>query len=165
MCQRRTAPRAPSRAPRIPAQIHAAGVYLLQGDLTRQQLDRIARELLADPVTEQAVIGSSPPLADATIEVHPLPGVMDPAAEAIEQAIHAMLGQDVAVRTGQRYDMSAVDVATAKTLAERCLANTLIHAIHTDPYHPRAFPAGAPYQCTRQNGGYFRYFFSIGQTF
>ena len=61
---------------------------------------------------------------------------MDPDAEAVEQAIEAMLGFDVRVRTGRRFDMHGIDAMTARTIAESCLANTVIHAIHDRPYQP-----------------------------
>src|SRR5690606_15514912 len=113
-----------------PAQIEYSSVYLLEGDLDQQQVQQLAEELLADPVTEQATIGATPPRASALIEVHPLPGVMDPDAEAVKLAIKSMLGVDVDVRTGWRYDMHGTDEQTARTIAERALANTVIHAIH-----------------------------------
>src|SRR5688572_14753479 len=64
----------------LPTQIEAANIYLLEGDLDREQVELVASELLADPVTEAATIGAAPSKAGAMIEVHPLPGVMDPDA-------------------------------------------------------------------------------------
>ncbi|MDY7110477.1 MAG: AIR synthase-related protein, partial [Planctomycetota bacterium] len=99
---------------------------------------------LADPVTEEASIGSATPRGDALIEVHPLPGVMDPDAEPVELAIRTMLGVDARARTGRRYDLHGVDTAAARVIAERTFANPVIHAIHETPYHPESFPAGTP---------------------
>lgn len=131
--------------PRPPKQIDAASVYLIEGDLTPEQVRRIAEELLADPVTEDALVGASKPRGDALIEVHPLPGVMDPDADAVRLAIEALLGVSVDVRTGRRYDLHGTDAGTAKTIAERALANTVIHGIYDHAYHPSSFPHGAPY--------------------
>ena len=128
-----------------PRRIDTARVYLLEGPLDAEQVGRIAEELLCDPVTERAEMGAAPPRAEALIEIHPLPGVMDPDAEAVEQAIEAMLGIDVRVRTGRRFDMHGIDAMTARTIAESCLANTVIHAIHDRPYQPRSFPSGSTY--------------------
>jgi len=128
----------------LPRQIDCAGVYLIQADLDEPQVQRIACELLADPVTEQAVIGSAAPQGDALIEVHPLPGVMDPDAEPVELAIRTMLGVEATVRTGRRYDLHGTSSAAARAVAERSLANPVIHAIHDKPYHPESFPAGSP---------------------
>lgn len=131
--------------PAAPHQIDSANVYLLEGELNDDQIVQLTDELLADPVTEQATIGASRPSAAALVEVHPLPGVMDPDAEAVRQAINAMLGIEVDVRTGRRYDMHGVDSATARSLAERTLANSVIHAIHDEPYFPSQFPHGTQY--------------------
>ncbi len=67
---------------RPPQQIDTARVYLLEGEVDSQQVRRLADELLCDPVTERAEMGASPQQADALVEIHPLPGVMDPDAEA-----------------------------------------------------------------------------------
>jgi phosphoribosylformylglycinamidine synthase len=110
------------------------------------QLRRLAEELLADPVTEEATFGVREPFADAVIEIHPLPGVMDPDAEAVEAACRAILGSGVQVRTARRYDLHGTDGPSAREVAERSLANTVVHAIHDQPYRPEAFPAGERYR-------------------
>ncbi len=127
-----------------PSHIDAASIYLIQGPIDERQAGRLAGELLADPVMEDATIGSAPPRGAALVEVHPRPGVMDPNAEAIEWAVQSMLGVEVQVRTGRRYDMQGVDRETAQAVARGCLANSVIHAIHDEPYHPQSFPAGSP---------------------
>ena len=49
-------------------------VYLLQGDLQPEDLDRIGEGLLADPVMQVAEVGAAGvPAGHALIEVHPLP--------------------------------------------------------------------------------------------
>src|SRR5438552_15609032 len=73
-----------------PSQIDSASIFLIEGPLNSRQIQQLAEELLADPVLEQPTIGAEPPKASAMIEVHPLPGVMDPDAEAVRQAIQAM---------------------------------------------------------------------------
>ncbi len=135
---------APLGLARAPSRVEAASIYLIEGPLEEHHAHQLADELLADPVLEHATIGAAPSQAEALVEIHPLPGVMDPNAEAIESAIHSLLGIDVQVRTGRRYDMHAVDNETAELVAKRCLANPIVHAIHTEPYHPPAFPAGTP---------------------
>src|SRR5688572_11368962 len=127
---------------RPPRSVESASIYLIEGPLNDREIAHLADELLADPVTEQATIGASPPKADSMIEVHPLPGVMDPDSEAVQSAIKAMLGLEVAVRTGRRFDLHGADSQTARQIAQRILANTVIHAIHDHPYHPTQFPHG-----------------------
>ena len=133
--------------PRPSAAQHAS-VYLLEGDLSEGQVRRIADELLADPVTQVAELqarGSVRPRLDALIEVHPLPGVTDPAAESVEAAVRAMFGTAVTVRTGDRYDLGGVKQSDATTIGEKALANAVIHGIHSEPWHPERFPAGHGY--------------------
>jgi phosphoribosylformylglycinamidine synthase len=133
--------------PRPSAAQHAS-VYLLEGDLSEGQVRRIADELLADPVTQVAELqarGTVRPRLDALIEVHPLPGVTDPAAESVEAAVRAMFGSAVTVRTGDRYDLGGVKQSDATTIGEKALANAVIHGIHSEPWHPERFPAGHGY--------------------
>ena len=126
--------------PRAPSRIDTAAVYLIEGPLTEQQVRHLADNLLADPVMETATLGTSPATAGALIEVHPLPGVMDPDAEAVESAVRTMLGTGVRVRTARRYDMHGIDQATARRVAEGSLANPVVHAIHESPTGRSRFP-------------------------
>ena len=125
-----------------PSRIDTASVYLIEGDLGDTLVQRIAEALLSHPVTDEAVIGSSSPRSEALIEVHPLPGVMDPDADAVEAAIESMTGKAVKVRTGCRYDMHGIDEDTGVRIASSCLANPLIHDVHRGPEHPDVFPIG-----------------------
>jgi len=126
-----------------PDEVEQADVYLIEADLDEHSIERLATELLADPVTQQATIGAAGAQADAYIEVQPLPGVMDPAGQAVELAIHAMLGVRARVQTGQRYDLHGVDQSTDAEIARRALANTVVHAVHEEPFHPESLPRGA----------------------
>ncbi|MFM9170067.1 MAG: phosphoribosylformylglycinamidine synthase subunit PurS, partial [Phycisphaerales bacterium] len=129
-----------------PRETRHAAVYLLEGELTAADVERIARELLADPVTQVASVVRPGALArgplDAIVEVHPLPGVTDPAAESVEDAVRALFGLEVRVRTGDRYDLAGIDAEAARALGARALANPVIHGIHLDAWHPASFPAG-----------------------
>ena len=131
-----------------PTAIEQADVYLIDGELSDTQIAELTHELLADPVTQTATIGSQPPAADAYIEVQPLPGVMDPDALVIREAIHAQLGVDVRVQTGERFDFHNVNQSTAREIAERILANQVIQAIHESPYQPAELPRGHDHEFT-----------------
>jgi phosphoribosylformylglycinamidine (FGAM) synthase PurS component len=61
--------------PEPPRQVHHAAVYLIEGALTDEQLEHVARDLLADPVTQAFTVGEHPRADGALIEVLPLPGV------------------------------------------------------------------------------------------
>jgi phosphoribosylformylglycinamidine synthase len=132
----------------IPTAIETANVYLIEGDLDSAQVRRIAEELLSHPVTDEVVVGAAAPRAHSLIEVHPLPGVMDPDAEAVEAAIDSLLGATVRVQTAVRYDMHGVDDAAGLDIAATCLANPLIHDVHVGASHPEALPHGHAHDMT-----------------
>lgn len=126
-----------------PSEVRHAAIYLIEGALSIEQLDRIGRELLANPITEQFEIGAAPIQSGVSlVEVHPLPGVTDPAAESVQVAVQAMLGIEVEVRTGDRYDLVGVEPDTATALIEATCANPVVHDLHVEPYLPRTFPQG-----------------------
>lgn len=138
--------------------IHSA-VYLVEGPLDAQACNLLATELLANPVTQTwswrrshgsaSGPASSPDPAgapDAVIEVHPLPGVMDPAAESVRGMALAMLSMEVDVRTGSRYEFWGVNAAQAKAIVEQHAANQVIHAIHSGAFHPEEFVHGTVHQ-------------------
>ncbi|MEZ6242290.1 MAG: phosphoribosylformylglycinamidine synthase subunit PurS [Phycisphaerales bacterium] len=128
-----------------PPRARTARVYLIEASLTPDQLETVRARLLEDPVVERASLGASSTNPDErTIEVHPLPGVMDPAAQTVADAIHDLVGVDAEVQTGARYDIAGVSSAQADTLARRLLANPVVHAIHTAPHHPDHLPKGRP---------------------
>ncbi len=140
----------------------ASSVYLIEGGLDAGALNRVARELLADPVTQSwawrrhrgdasgpaatIAVGSAKP--SATVEVHPLPGVMDPAADSVRMAIHAILGEDVEVRTGVRYDFFGLSQSEAHAMVASHAANGVIQSIVDGSYHPESFPQGTSYTLT-----------------
>ena len=128
-----------------PTGVRTARVYLLEAALAPAQLAQLQSKLLADPVVELASTGAQPVAADASlIEVHPLPGVMDPAAQSVRDAIRDLLGIDAHVSTGTRYDLLGLGPAEATNLARAALANPAIHQITTAPYLPAQLPKGTP---------------------
>ena len=128
--------------PRLqPKSIARAQVYLFAGAFEEDHLEQLASHLLADPCTQLATHGSAA-ATPGTVEVHPLPGVTDPAAQSVQSAVHAMLGLHVEVRTGERFDLEGLDAEAGIMFAEQLLANPVVQAIHSEPFHPDAFPAG-----------------------
>ncbi len=130
-----------------PKGARSSRVYLVEAALTAQQVERVRRELLTNPVVEESVLGASPEVAGAQlIEVHPLPGVMDPAAQTVRDAIRDLTGVDeVTVSTGVRYDVSGITSEEADRLASTVLANPVIQRAHRAPFHPDALPHGTAY--------------------
>lgn len=130
-----------------PASVRATHVYLVSAPLSATQLDTIARELLADPITERASVGSQPTQpGERVVEVHPLPGVMDPVAQSVALAIRELTGVDAEVASGWRYDIAGLDAHQARRLAQSLLANPVIHRVTDTPYTPASFPRGTSHE-------------------
>jgi phosphoribosylformylglycinamidine synthase len=127
-----------------PEGVHVRHVYLIEAPLAPEQLERLRAELLADPVTESGEQGAAPVGPGcAVIEVHPLPGVMDPVAQSVELAVRELCGTAARVSTGWRYDLQGVSDADARRLAERLLANPVIQRVEARPWTPASFPTAA----------------------
>ncbi|MBO6513534.1 MAG: hypothetical protein JJ974_06185 [Phycisphaerales bacterium] len=124
----------------IPA-ASSARIFLIEADLTDEQLDTITTQLLCNPVVETVTHGSSESTG-ILIEIHPLPGVMDPPAQSTAAAIKALTGIDAQVSTGYRYDIQGLSQDDAKSIAQRVLANPVVSAVHTEPYFPDELPKG-----------------------
>jgi len=124
---------------------HTATGWLIEGDLDRSTVERLATELLADPVTEtcrvaavtEAGLLAPPDQSDASsltgglvLHVLPKPGVTDPAAESAREAM-ALLGIEAnAVRSLKKYWLPAgITAAQAEELAWKRLASDAIHEI------------------------------------
>jgi phosphoribosylformylglycinamidine synthase len=122
-----------------PSAVRSAQVYLIEGSLTGRDLQGIADRLLADPVTQVATIGSHA-AQGFVVEVLPLPGVADPAAESVELAIARLVSGRVRVLTGDRWDMAGVNRAEADEIGRRLLANPVVQSMRSEPWMPERFP-------------------------
>ena len=130
--------------------VSAARIYLLETDADAAQIAVLAQKLLADPVTERAVINAASLAKNAfQVEVHPLPGVMDPAAQSVEVAARELFHgkRRIRVSTGTRYDLFDLSggKARAELLARRVLFNPAIQAAHFEAYLPKSLPSGHDY--------------------
>ncbi|MEO1008848.1 MAG: phosphoribosylformylglycinamidine synthase subunit PurS [Planctomycetota bacterium] len=125
--------------------VRTAKVYLLEGELSEDQRLAIGEGLLVHPVTERLEDGAAPE-GGVTLEVHPLPGVMDPAAQSVREAVAELLGVDVGVSTGMRYDLEGVDAEAGRAIADRLLYNPVVHGLHAGRFHPESLPRGTPYE-------------------
>lgn len=122
---------------------NSARIFLIEADISDDQLDLVVTQLLCNPVVETVTHGSSEPDPDATlVEVHPLPGVMDPPAQSTAAAIKALTGIDAMVSTGYRYEIFGLSDDDAKSIARRVLANPIVSAVHAVPYFPEELPKG-----------------------
>ncbi len=152
-------------------------VYLLGGMLTEQDIRLVANELLADPVAENYVVfaglsarpdgelrvlehglaGGIRPLKPGSagacaIEVHPLPGVMNPAALSTLDAAQRLLSvrsskaRIAEVQTARRYNVVGarstddLEQIAASVLANDCIERWYIRGFGRNDAIPDGFP-------------------------
>jgi phosphoribosylformylglycinamidine synthase len=120
--------------------VRTAAGWLIEGELSRADVERLAATLLADPVTESFVadqLGADrlvAPLDGLPTVVHVLPkaGVTDPAGLSA-QAAAAALGHRVAIRSLRKYWLPPLEAAAVERLAGRMLANDAIQDVVAGP--------------------------------
>jgi phosphoribosylformylglycinamidine synthase len=117
-----------------PERVETSRLYRLEGALGIGQVEKLARKLLADPVTETYRVrrGSPPPAAAdcVSIDVWYRPEVSDPAAESVEKAAAELgIAALTRARCGQRAALSGPKIGKkeAGRLAEKVLANPVVH--------------------------------------
>jgi phosphoribosylformylglycinamidine synthase II len=91
-----------------------ARLYYLEGALERAAVDRIVRELLCDPVSEDTSVTPGA-VGTSRTEVLYNPGVMDPSVESIERALADMGFADCGVRTGWAYEFDFTSHGSRQT--------------------------------------------------
>jgi len=111
--------------------VQSAKVFLIEADFDKNFAERVAQELLADPVCEEYYIGRSGPpagLAKATlIEVHLKSGVTDPVAESVMAAVADMGVKADNVRTARKYVLlGEITQSQTDTIAKKLLSNDCI---------------------------------------
>jgi phosphoribosylformylglycinamidine synthase len=121
--------------------------YLLEGDLGDAQRARLAGEVLVDPLVEAgefAPVGARP---GHYYTVLLKPGVMDPVAQTVLDAVKMLGIPAAAVRTFRRYygppEVSSPD---RDVLFRKVLANDAIEQIVVGPLRADHLGIGAPYQ-------------------
>ncbi len=93
--------------------------YLLEGGFERTQADRLANELLGDPLVDVCRVGDlneyirEAPHRESIVTVLPKPGVMDPAAQSVQDAARDLGIAVDSVRTFRRYYLSTERLAEA----------------------------------------------------
>ncbi len=134
--------------------VKSATGYLLQGRLDRSEVERLARELFADRVVEQPVVGQvggaelnrSNLSGGLLIHVLPKPGVMDPVAQSAQMAI-ADFGLSVdAVRTLRKFWIGNLPTEKQSLLAAKVLANDAIEQVVIGPLKFDRLELGSDYK-------------------
>jgi len=133
----------------------AAG-WLIEGDLSRADVERIATALLTDPVTEACTVAAAgdaaltAPLAAAgtgaalptVLHVLPRAGVTDPAAETAVEACRLLGLRPTAIRSVRKYWLPPLGAAEADRLAWKLLASEAIHDVVIGPLPLRTLAGG-----------------------
>ena len=135
--------------------IGTARGYLVQGDLTREQIDLIVGKLLADPVVERANVGlvGDPELEKSLagalgeiVYVLPKPGVTDVVADAARKSAAEYNVAPEAVRTFKKYWISGVDDVELKRLSRKLLSNDAIEQVAYGRLGFDSLQVGSSYQ-------------------
>ena len=129
--------------------IQCNDLYFVAGQLDELQLQRLAREILSDPLTQtiswQHVAHTQTPASNPpvhVIEVALRPGVTDPVAEQVVRAAHILgLTGVVGASTGAQFRVEGkgLDANLLHLLARRLLANPVIQQYAIGEIQP-AFP-------------------------
>jgi phosphoribosylformylglycinamidine synthase II/phosphoribosylformylglycinamidine synthase I len=123
---------------------HTARLFFLEGGITPTDVEQIARELLADPVTETFIGGITEiPPGVSRVETTFLPGVTDPVAENLHRSAH-LLGIKALERvaTGQSHTLYGdLDTETLRRLATEVFSNPVIQRyVINEPIAPPFVP-------------------------
>ena len=85
------------------ADVRITRLYYLEGDIGKAEAERIAAEVLCDPVCESSCV--RPAVVGSTgTEVLYNPGVMDPSVESISRSLSDLGFEHVEIRTGRAYE-------------------------------------------------------------
>ena len=85
------------------ADVRITRLYYLEGDIGKAEAERIAGEVLCDPVCESSCVRPAV-VASTGTEVLYNPGVMDPSVESIARSLSDLGFEHVEIRTGRAYE-------------------------------------------------------------
>ncbi len=147
--------------------VRSERIYFFSGHLTESDVRLLAEELLSDPVAERFEYGegfSSRAGAVAAIEIHALPGVMNPVAMTALSAARQLLAKKGSahvrvdeVQTARRYSIFGAKDATElegiarEVLANDCVEKWFVQGFERNDPIPEAFPqpASRPFELRR----------------
>jgi phosphoribosylformylglycinamidine synthase len=122
--------------------------FLLEGELTREQAELLARDLLIDPLAETGTIGALNEhlTVDRLATVLLKPGVMDPAALSVVDAARDLGVPVQSVRTFRRYYGPSPSADAKAVLFRKVLANEAIEQVVAGPLTLDHLTIGSPYR-------------------
>jgi len=115
------------------SEVRTGGIYWIEGDLSEDEVHRICRELLADPITQEYEFypADSPPSLppDAwVVEVRYRPGVTDAVGDSVVKGVRDMGIDSIRrARTGRKYIIRGnLSKDEIETICRRLLYNDVI---------------------------------------
>ncbi len=132
--------------------------WLIEGEISRPEAERLAARLLADPVTESvtvAEVGDAALLAGpaglpTALHVLPRTGVTDPAGQSACEAMRLLGVEPVAVRSVRKYWLPSLPPADVERLAWKLLASEAIHDVVVGPLALATLGGGRPWTFTQE---------------
>jgi phosphoribosylformylglycinamidine synthase subunit PurSL len=128
--------------------VSVSDLYWLDGSLTPKELERVARELLVDPITQD--YNCSPVQSDDSDTLHNItvtynPGVTDPVEETVMVALSDLGITTIrAAKTAQHYKISGtLERSELDTIKARLLVNPIIQRVVSQT--PASFPEAPKY--------------------
>jgi phosphoribosylformylglycinamidine (FGAM) synthase PurS component len=117
-------------------EVRVSALYEISGKFGSSQINQIARELLADPITQEYRVEKSTPSPAFLIgphhrvEVWLKPTVSDPVGESTQTAIAALgLSEPLNVRTGRAYHLiGRLTKAQVEKIVNKLVSNPVIHS-------------------------------------
>ncbi|MCR4337401.1 MAG: phosphoribosylformylglycinamidine synthase subunit PurL [Candidatus Omnitrophica bacterium] len=140
------------------SQVRVSQVYLIEGDIQDADVEKISRELLADPVTQDYQCSSNgfakfiPSFK--VVEIAYNPGVMDPVEESTLKGIRDLgIPTVTSVRTARKYYLyGKLSSRDLNLIVDKVLANKLIQHVVKEPHgkgqaslKPVAKPKDSPF--------------------
>ncbi len=144
--------------------IQAAYGFLLQGALAPDQVKKIAKELLSDPIAQRCIataigdpllnqpIGTTSTSSYMLIYAMLKPGVMDPVAQSTLKMLRDLKYEVDSVRTFRKYWISpcdgrdSIDKFIVQRICQKVLANDSIEQVVVGPLSLDQLHVGSPYQ-------------------
>jgi phosphoribosylformylglycinamidine (FGAM) synthase PurS component len=112
------------------SQVEVSHYYAISGDITRPLVERIAKELLLDPVSQQMKVSQQnrEEKGVITVDVWYKPEVTDPTVFTVLKGIRDLgISVDLSVACGKKYRIyGTLQLNEIDTLCRKVLVNTLI---------------------------------------
>ncbi|MBE7490826.1 MAG: phosphoribosylformylglycinamidine synthase subunit PurL [Planctomycetes bacterium] len=124
-------------------------LFLIEGDITREQAVRAAAHLLADPVLETAEVlagTDAEPEGDRLFHIMRRSGVMDPVEQSLTRALRDFGLAPAAVKSADQYRFAARPGAQDLSRAAAALGNIVVDEAHAGPLQLESLPRGREYR-------------------